>query len=846
MKRHFLNFSKVLIMLALLILPIGLCANISSNKTDSGYRNQISVTIGEGNLLGRVPVDMSYRTSLFETIYLATEINAAGTITDITFYNNFESTLTDKPTHIWLGETLAEDLTGGWIPASQLTQVFSENVDYPSGINTITIHLTNPYNYGGGNLVMMVHRPWEEDYYWMTQDLFACQINGDSRSMVTYNNNTQIFPDNPPPTGVIGLFPKTTFLINVDGMGSLNGNVSSSGLPLDGARVQMEDTPLYRITDSNGNYSFLYLHPGTYTITASKIGYSPQTHIVTILAGQSTTQNFALLGLPEVSVEGRIVGSDAPNVGIANATISFIGYADYTTTTDAQGNFIFYSVYANQTYSYTITAPGYQILNGEVIVGSTNLNMGDILLNEMAYSPANVTATEINNGAAILISWREPLVPEEGWIHYDSGQNNSSFGTAGSANFEVAARFPADSLAAYAGGYLQAVKIWPAMGGNFVVHIWLGGNALGPGPLVLSQPIIPVLNAWNTIMLNTPIFITGNEELWIGYLCDNTGTNPAYAGFDEGPAVDGLGNMILWQDQWTTLLAVNSYCNFNWNIQGYVGSTPPALSTCAPEININTFSDRSMIGFKVWRLLQGQANNEDLWVSLNEQPITELSIIDTAWEILPDGTYFWAVKSVYTGGVMSEPAFSNSMTLFTPVGTLAGFVRSTSNSPIVGATVTCNNITVTTNAIGAYSMLVEVGIHSVTASHPDYYPQTQEGVLIQEGLTTPLNFILQETSIQDENIPVARTELLGNTPNPFNPETIIYYDIKECSAVKINIYDIKGQLIKTLVDEVKTPGHYKIVWDGKDNHYKPVSSGVFFYQMQCKNYSCTKKMLLLK
>lgn len=45
--------------------------------------------------------------------------------------------------------------------------------------------------------------------------------------------------------------------------------------------------------------------------------------------------------------------------------------------------------------------------------------------------------------------------------------------------------------------------------------------------------------------------------------------------------------MILWQDQWTTLLAVNSYCDFNWNIQGYVGLTPPALLTSAPEININ-------------------------------------------------------------------------------------------------------------------------------------------------------------------------------------------------------------------------------------------------------------------
>jgi len=134
----------------------------------------------------------------------------------------------------------------------------------------------------------------------------------------------------------------------------------------------------------------------------------------------------------------------------------------------------------------------------------------------------------------------------------------------------------------------------------------------------------------------------------------------------------------------------------------------------------------------------------------------------------------------------------------------------------------------------------------VTASHPNYQSQTQEGVLVQVGLTTTLNFFLQETAIQDDNIPVVRTELLGNTPNPFNPETIIYYNIKESTPLKINIYDMKGQLVKTLIDEVKTPGHYKVVWDGKDNHNQPVSSGVFFYQMQCKNYSCTKKMLLLK
>ena len=180
MKGQFQYILVVILVLTFMVLPISLIAN--NNKSNPSYRTQISVTIGAGNLVGRVPVDMSYRTSLFETIYLATEMNAAGTITDIMFYNNFESNLTDKPTHIWLGETLAENLTGGWIPASQLTQVFADNLDYPSGINTITVHLTNPYNYGGGNLVMMVYRPWEEDYYWMNQDLFSCQINGDNRS----------------------------------------------------------------------------------------------------------------------------------------------------------------------------------------------------------------------------------------------------------------------------------------------------------------------------------------------------------------------------------------------------------------------------------------------------------------------------------------------------------------------------------------------------------------------------------------------------------------------------------------------------------------------------------------
>jgi hypothetical protein len=839
---------EILLIAVLMFAVVGLFSlgNTEYSLPDMSSRTQISVTVGSGNQQAQIPMNMYYRTSLFETVFLASEINAAGVITDLLFYNNFIDNLPGKPTWIWLGETAAEDLSGGWIPSSQLTQVFLGNVDYPSGANTVSIHLTTPYTYGGGNLVLMVHRPWEEDYY-SPQDLFLAQTVGDSRSLSSYNHNTQINPDNPPATGVTGQFPKTTFIINVDCMGSLSGNVSSSGSPLEGARVVVETTPQYRMTGANGNYNFPYLPAGTYTVTASKTGFAPVSHTVTITAGQAATQNFALTGLPEVSIEGRVVGSDAPTIGIANASVALAGYAEYSTTTDGNGFFMFPSVYANQTYTYTISSPGYQVLTGEAAVGASNLIMGDIVLSEMAYAPVNVLATEHHTGDLVNITWDEPSIAEEGWIHYDSGENNSSFGTAGSLSFEVAARFPADSLATYVGGFLQAVKIWPAMGGNFAVHVWTGGDASGPGQLVVDQDIIPVLNAWNTVQLDFPIPVTGTEEIWIGFLCDVTGVNPAYAGFDYGPAVDGFGNLIFWQGNWTTLLAVNSYCDFNWNIQGYVGLTPPALETrLAPELTCVPSAGRSLVGYRVWRLLQGQANNENLWISLTDQPITGLAWQDTGWNPVYDGIYLWAVKTVYTGGVMSVPAFSNTITHVTPVGTIAGIVRTASNAPLEGATVTCGDVSATTNSAGAFSLLVEAGIHEVTASHPGYASETQEGVLVQTGQTTTLNFYLDAVANQDDNIPPARTELLGNTPNPFNPETVISYTLRESAPIRIAVYNLRGRLVRVLQDGVLPSGRYRVAWDGTDSRRLPVSSGVYFCRMVSGSYTATSRMALLK
>ena len=88
--------------------------------------------------------------------------------------------------------------------------------------------------------------------------------------------------------------------------------------------------------------------------------------------------------------------------------------------------------------------------------------------------------------------------------------------------------------------------------------------------------------------------------------------------------------------------------------------------------------------------------------------------------------------------------------------------------------------------------------------------------------------------------------LYNNYPNPFNPVTTIQYDIPHTARVVLKIYDMLGQHVKTLVDEVQAPGQKSEIWEGKDDQGNVVSSGIYFYQLQSENNLITKKMMFLK
>jgi len=85
-----------------------------------------------------------------------------------------------------------------------------------------------------------------------------------------------------------------------------------------------------------------------------------------------------------------------------------------------------------------------------------------------------------------------------------------------------------------------------------------------------------------------------------------------------------------------------------------------------------------------------------------------------------------------------------------------------------------------------------------------------------------------------------------NYPNPFNPITIIKYDIPKRSKVELNIYNIKGQLVRNLVRGVKEPEYYKVRWKGRDNKGRPVASGFYIYQLKAAKFVKRKKMMVIK
>ncbi|MDD4224546.1 MAG: choice-of-anchor J domain-containing protein, partial [Candidatus Cloacimonetes bacterium] len=759
------------------------------------------------------------------------------------------------------------------------------------------------------------------------------------------------------------------------------------------------------------------------------------------------------------------------NVPIAGATITA---GDYSGTSDATGNYSF-GVYQG-TYTVTCVKTGYQSATqtGVNIVGLQTTTQ-NFVLTEITLPPGGVQAVEASP-SMVNVTWMEP----GGGTDITEGFEGTTFPPTDWTQV-INNTGPAGTTGVYPTwcqvGTVALTPAVPPHSGEYQAALWWD-YAHQDEWLITPQFICPPgadLNFWSYVYLGSTNLdhyyvkvSTDNGSSWTT-LWDATALTGGWNYYDTPIAVDldsytGQEIKLAWQ----AIDGDSQGLWYVWFIDDVVVGNPtttlrfPASSltrvsaagndqraphTVIPKLPISremmytsgltsankvanetsVRDDRVLNGYQVWRLLQGQESNESAWVQLTPDAITATAWQDSGWGSVPDGTYKWAVKAIYTGGATSTPAFSNALPKVTEIGTIAGIVRNQQNAPIMGATVACGDVTATTNASGAYSMQVVAGTHDVTASAAGYAASTQTGVIVVTGQTTTVNFQLapsQELLVDgfesydnfaltfapwtlvdvdmsttygmtgitwpnayaamaymifvpsattpavtdaephgglkmaacfasttppnndwlitpvlnnpteikfwaksytddyglerfkvgvgtdtnpnnftiisganyiqaptewteytypltgypgnvyvgiqclsndafiffvddvlvngggsandDPGVPVVATELHGNFPNPFNPQTTIRYSVKEATPVTIEIYNVKGQVVKTLVSEAKASGHYTATWNGRDNNNQPVSSGVYFYKMRAGKYSNTKKMILMK
>ena len=140
------------------------------------------------------------------------------------------------------------------------------------------------------------------------------------------------------------------------------------------------------------------------------------------------------------------------------------------------------------------------------------------------------------------------------------------------------------------------------------------------------------------------------------------------------------------------------------------------------------------------------------------------------------------------------------------------------------------------------SILGDLGPYSVTSfgidQHDELYICSFDGKIYK--------FSQALSTVKIDGIIPNKIFLHQNYPNPFNPVTTLRYDLPENGLVNITIYDMLGRQVKTLMDQTQDAGYRSVIWNATDDYGKPVSAGIYLYQIQAGGYIRTKKMVLLK
>ncbi len=269
-------------------------------------------------------------------------------------------------------------------------------------------------------------------------------------------------------------------------------------------------------------------------------------------------------------------------------------------------------------------------------------------------------------------------------------------------------------------------------------------------------------------------------------------------------------------------------------------------------------SNREVTGYKIFR------DNEDTPIATI--PANQLTYID---EMVPPGTHVYWVKAVHNGTSDSPASNEQEVTVEAMMPPYGLDLSTNLDSVFMEWSFSRSNNFTRNNSGRAVRLTREVTGFKIYRNNTllDYLEDPEARSYIDTGLeqgdyeyyvtaiyygeyesvhSNTEDIYVQGSDGKEDNIIPLITEMKGNYPNPFNPETSIEFSVNKDDDVTLIIYNAKGQLVKVIVDEFMKAGNYQVTWKGKDFQNREVASGIYFCSMQTSDYKNIKKMMLLK
>ena len=261
--------------------------------------------------------------------------------------------------------------------------------------------------------------------------------------------------------------------------------------------------------------------------------------------------------------------------------------------------------------------------------------------------------------------------------------------------------------------------------------------------------------------------------------------------------------------------------------------------------NENNREDRILLGYKIYR------DGDEIAEILDPNVLTYDDLA------LNEGTYEYWATAIYDYGE-SEPSNAEEVTIvLNPPQNLSAIVQGMNNVFLTWDEPATRDL----DFYNVYRDSIQIGSTASTfyldINVPAGSPVYNVTAVYDGGWESEFsNNAIGPFDVGDTPIPVV-TELIGNYPNPFNPNTTISFSItslrqgyagqaENSEQTEICIYNLKGQKVKTLINAIIPNGFHRMVWDGTDENSKSVSSGIYFYKMKTGKYVSTKRMILMK